>query len=764
MTDSINRIPPHKVLPLPGLHAYAERSVRAGETVHFKVSSTVSYEFSMVRYGPAVDDRSADQVILEAQQGGACPQSIHPGSYVHVAPGADDSSNLNALTIACWVRPWHNESFQGLVTQFDVTAGKGYGLFFEQQRRICFQLARDKSTKETLKLNGPSLDPYAWHHVCAIWGETQATLWVNGQQVDAGEGLGEVSVADLPLRIGAAGAGGEASHFADTDLAEVELYDRVLKAEDIATACTQKGPLSAAAGREGLIGSWRFEEEKGDQVADQSKVRRHGRIINHATWMIGGPRFDSGVVPRYEAYDPAKDPERGHGLRFASDDLYDCRWETRHTCRVQEDAQPGMYAGIFKYHLDGRNGEYHVTFIVRKKPARPKAPILVICSTNTWLAYNSTPFALNMNNDRWPNEGLEDAPEEWPSYSCYRDHRAGQPSYQMGARVPMQAGAGNALYSPRETGYSHLGRCERFTHVWLEKNGYAYDMLGDVDLDQDPEALQGYQAVFIVGHSEYWTGEAYRGLERYLEQGGNLVVLSGNSIFWRASYEIENGIMECRKWENPTEERFHTCDNLHQGRVLGELFHSTDGQRGSLMRECGYPGWKLIGLDSLGWWDFDIKEHFGVYDIQDAAHFLFQGPHKVALKSGDTFGHAEGGELPRAVGHETDARISTLLKMAGNRSVPQGAEQPEEPKGIQTLAKGRHEPNGTVIDFYARRSEPIDDVCAEMVYWERPEGGRVFNAGAVASGWVLSCDPNFQNLLRNVLHHFGVSGTKRDGI
>jgi hypothetical protein len=43
-----------------------------------------------------------------------------------------------------------------------------------------------------------------------------------------------------------------------------------------------------------------------------------------------------------------------------------------------------------------------------------------------------------------------------------------------------------------------------------------------------------------------------------------------------------------------------------------------------------------------------------------------------------------------------------------------------------------------------------------MIYWERPQGGRVFNAGSLGAGWGLSVDPQFQKLMRNVLFHFGV--------
>jgi N,N-dimethylformamidase len=44
-----------------------------------------------------------------------------------------------------------------------------------------------------------------------------------------------------------------------------------------------------------------------------------------------------------------------------------------------------------------------------------------------------------------------------------------------------------------------------------------------------------------------------------------------------------------------------------------------------------------------------------------------------------------------------------------------------------------------------------------MIYWERPEGGRVFNSGSIGTGWALLSDTKLQQLLRNVLFHFGVS-------
>ena len=90
---------------------------------------------------------------------------------------------------------------------------------------------------------------------------------------------------------------------------------------------------------------------------------------------------------------------------------------------------------------------------------------------------------------------------------------------------------------------------------------------------------------------------------------------------------------------------------------------------------------------------------------------------------------------------------------------PKGASFPEEPSGITTLArvieKGRRG-----IDYYAHWMPLEHGVVAEMIYWERPQGGRVFHGGCIATGAGLSADSRFDTLMRNVLHHFGVE-TKR---
>jgi len=253
----------------------------------------------------------------------------------------------------------------------------------------------------------------------------------------------------------------------------------------------------------------------------------------------------------------------------------------------------------------------------------------------------------------------------------------------------------------------------------------------------------------INGHSEYWSTAAYQALERYLCAGGNVVVLSGNTMFWRVSYNRDGTIMECRKLQD--------LPGGRPGCTVGELWHSQDHKRGSLMRQCGLPAWRLIGLETLGFYGARA-DLMTVYRVQKPDHFLFNEPHRLRLAKDDTFGGAPGGGLPKAVGHEPDVRLTILRKLTSD--VPPGATLPEEPPGILTLANAL-QPKTAAFDYFVRPVRLVDGIAAELIYWQRPQGGRVFHAGSIGAGWGLSVDPKFQTLMRNVLFHFGVKPTEK---
>lgn len=738
-------IPPHRAVELPGVHAYADmQSVCAGEVIRFHISSSEPSETRIYRLGTVVEDPASDVLMHAFAPERGEVQPIHPGSYIHVEKGIQTAPQ--ALSIECWIRLWQVSGTQGIFTQKTGLEGReacGFGLWIGGGS-LQFLLGDGQSKAASLlhQTEKGVLTKNQWHHVVATWDGTSKEIWVDAQRVGKWDFSGPLLVEDAPIRIGAGAALGAAEGFLDADIALPALYGRALEAAEIQARFAARG--AAPTPGADLLAFWPLNEENGEHVAEGSGKERHGRIINSATWMIGGPAYEAEKVPRYGEYAPERDPARGHALRLASDDLFDCRWKPTHAWKVPLDAKPGIYVAKIQFTRQGQTEEYPLTFLVRRADTQPKAPILVLCSTSTWLAYNAACFSGNIPPDTFVGTGgYKNSHGLAPAFSCYRNHRGGQPAYQFGLRMPWPVAGPQVLYSPKESGYSHLMRTERFFHAWLEQSGFAYDVIADLDLHRDPAQLEGYRTVVLNGHSEYWSREAYEGLDRYLSRGGTAIVLSGNTMFWRTSFNEDGSIMECRKLD----ERIGGRENTR----IGELFHTHDKKRGSLMRECGLPAWKVIGLECIGWGGSDSRS-FGVYAPETPGHFLFQSPEKIEFAASETFGHGPDRQSHRAVGHEWDTRLSRILKLT--TAIPEGATLPEEPAGIECLAVGRG--GGGLLDYFGQRGKKGDGVVAEMIYWERPQGGRVFHAGAIGAGWAVSVDPKFQKLMRNVLHHFGV--------
>jgi hypothetical protein len=801
-------IPAHRSFVVPGIHAYADQlSVKPGATINFFVSSDSMYNLQIYRLGLDPNTPSLDVPMSGVFQGTATQQPIQPGSYVYVANGLAATNNLTPLTLECWVRPFVGRSYDdfnytGLITQFDFQKSAGYGLFVRfdvddfnaSGGSVAFYLGNDTTSnllEVPCNLRGVTGNPPApvtdwaqlqWYHIVATWDGTTQALWINGQLQVPPPGTqssfpAPFNPGSAPIRLAAFGdANGKASHFLNGDLAMPVIYNRALSQAEIQARFNQQsapqGVQPPSALDLSVLGCWPLSEEQGSNVADTRKVRP-GLIINHATWQIGGPSFKPGPpnVEQFGNYDPSKDPTRGHGLRFASDDLFDCRWPVTQTYTVPANARSGIYVARLSYLTDQGQGPqpayYHVTFIVQPN-SQQRAPILLVCPTNTWLAYNSKPFLQKQYEPDTDSKGFlfkeryiqpfrrgDLSPLDAPQYSCYLGHQNFGPGYHFGRLLPNPAADPYVIYGSVGD-YSHLTRVTRLTQVWLENNGYAYDVISDLDLHTTPGILKNYQTVILPGHSEYWSIPAYNGVKSYLNNGGNLIVLSGNTMYWRVSFSPDGTVMECRKVDGVGE--------LLDFRRRGETWHSDDGLRGGLMRECGFPGWQLTGLETFGIFNIPPGDvAFGTFSVKTPNHFLWHG---LGVADGKPFAQ-------NTVGHECDVRVATLeafrnreVDANGNPlpgfGVPPGATAPVEPLGITTLALATVAPTPVGIetdnlDDYFLQPLPIDptkDPVAEVIYWQRPNGGRVFNGGAVANGFALSNDAVFAGLVRNVLRNF----------
>ena len=74
--------------------------------------------------------------------------------------------------------------------------------------------------------------------------------------------------------------------------------------------------------------------------------------------------------------------------------------------------------------------------------------------------------------------------------------------------------------------------------------------LADSDL-QSSSYLDRIDTLVIVGHSEYWTGRARANVDSFIDGGGNVVVASGNTLWWQSSTPGGAGVqLEVLKMED----------------------------------------------------------------------------------------------------------------------------------------------------------------------------------------------------------------------
>ncbi len=135
-TVSSEDIPPHHAIDLPGLHAYAQKSIEAGEEIEFRVSSSVPYDLSVVKLGADPENRDKDPVLQSFRVQQPQTQPIHPGSYLHVDKALPSERSLSALTLECWIRPFQLSGWQGLLTQHDYPEHCGTGLFLSEGKIV----------------------------------------------------------------------------------------------------------------------------------------------------------------------------------------------------------------------------------------------------------------------------------------------------------------------------------------------------------------------------------------------------------------------------------------------------------------------------------------------------------------------------------------------------------------------------------------------------------------------------------------------------
>jgi N,N-dimethylformamidase beta subunit-like, C-terminal len=75
---------------------------------------------------------------------------------------------------------------------------------------------------------------------------------------------------------------------------------------------------------------------------------------------------------------------------------------------------------------------------------------------------------------------------------------------------------------------------------------YSYRYLADIDLE-DYQEIAGSKLLVIIGHSEYWSRQARENFDQFVREGGNVLILSGNTMWWQVRYGGSGTQLICYK-------------------------------------------------------------------------------------------------------------------------------------------------------------------------------------------------------------------------
>ncbi|WP_124728107.1 N,N-dimethylformamidase beta subunit family domain-containing protein [Staphylospora marina] len=340
------------------------------------------------------------------------------------------------------------------------------------------------------------------------------------------------------------------------------------------------------------------------------------------------------------------------------------RWKTTLRFPIPKTWSTGLYSCRL---TDGTGKEFYAPFILKSidESIPRERRLAVLSSTNTWCAYNT-----------WGGASL---------YG-YRLNEEIRPKHAQMVSLDRPVIEATPMGEP-----NHLTNAEKLTLAWLETHNIPYTLICDSDLHEDPGILDQFGTLLINTHGEYWTPVMRNALLKFLDRGGNLMTLAGNSIYWKTIIQ-DHHVEVCKI----------------------STHHTLTGEPGGLWRDVGQPESSVLGVQytTAGYMTFHP------YEVKEPDHWVFAG---TDLKKGSLFGEKGLNRWgPGASGLETDKMTSVT------------------PKNAVLLAKGTNPDNGG----------------ADMIYYDHPGGGGVFSTGSVAYTSSLTVDPIVSQITRNVIRRF----------
>lgn len=462
-----------------------------------------------------------------------------------------------------------------------------------------------------------------------------------------------------------------------------------------------------------------------DRISDTGPGGFHGTVINLPMRAASGSNWDGSVESWRE------DPSQYGAIHFHDDDMVDCGWDTSLEIHPPDNARSGYY--VARLIADGVQSD--VAFFISDKAGRPRARLLFLAPTATYLSYANTHIKFDSHNTENLFEAATQLSEDELYLNLHRELGLSHYDTHSDDSGVVYASSRRPMLNTRPGLYTFNYLNDTHILKWLEHRGTAYDVATDEDLHRfGTDLLEPYDVVMTGSHPEYTSTEMWDALNAYQNGGGRHMYLGGNGFYWRIAYSdlfpgvIENrrGISGVRTWEGEP----------------GEHHLAFSGEPGGLWRTHGRAPQALVGtgfsstLFVKSTW---FRRSEASFDPRYA--FIFHGINGDII--GD-FGFRGGGcvglEIDRwdpDLGSPPNSVVLATSEYAGPGGLLSGEEFITTTRALDGVQNGR--------------------VRADMVFFTTAGGGAVWSSGSIA--WATSLmwnggDNSVAKVTGNVLDRF----------
>ncbi|MGA1837423.1 N,N-dimethylformamidase beta subunit family domain-containing protein [Herbiconiux sp. 11R-BC] len=487
----------------------------------------------------------------------------------------------------------------------------------------------------------------------------------------------------------------------------------------VAAALPASAGLAELRAHPELLGDWdlahgitRHGFARPSHVHDAGPAGRHGVAVNHPTRAV----ISSGW--RGDTFDYRYVPDEYAAMHFHRTDMTDCGWESQASLTVPD----GLPSGVYAFRLSDDDGhEDRVPLIVRPPVGTATKPALLVLPTNAYLAYANDHVGVDSPRTQVWDQAVA-VLDPWWLYrdshrelglSMYESHADGHGVCYSSWRRP--------ILTMRATVYNHDGPVWQFSSDlqlidWLDGTGREVDVVTDADLHREGvDLLKRYSTVMTGTHPEYPSREILEAYEAYVSDGGRLMYLGGNGMYWVTGFDPEDEqVIEIRRWGG-------TQAWLAPA---GEYHLSFTGTQGGIWRFAGRPPQKSFGVGFVAAGKSTGSAGYrALVDADSPAGWVLKGVRSRDFGAYGSSGGAAGLEVD-AVNplHGTPDQTVVLATSVGH---------------TDDMLEARENFNMTSRVLGGARNPKVH---SDLVLVPRENGGGVFSVGSIAFAGALFVD------------------------